>query len=130
MYLRNPILPNETELRTTDALEYGETEIEEAIDKLEKVKEKLTKNVSENLDEAKNRQKDCYDRRHNVEQQTYTVGEKVVLKNFRRRTGLATVEQIRYIGPLKVIKFCGKGNYLLLDESKDKRNRTTQSEKL
>jgi hypothetical protein len=50
----------------------------------------------------------------------YNVGDKVLLKNFRRKHGLGTVEQIRYKGPYVIHQYCSKGNYKLRDNVTDK----------
>jgi hypothetical protein len=36
----------------------------------------------------------------------YNVGDKVLLKNFRRKHGLGTVEQICYNGPYVIDQYC------------------------
>ena len=43
------------------------------------------------------------------------MNDKVLLKNFRRKHGMGTVEQQRYKGPYMIKTCCGKGNYLLND---------------
>lgn len=66
-----------------------------------------------NTKKAQEKQKHNYDRRRNVMTKLHEIGEKVLLKNFRRKHGMGTVEQIRYKEPYEITSYCGKGNYKL-----------------
>lgn len=117
MFMRQPVLPNESEFKNTNS-NHDEHDIEGAVNQMIKIKDKISKDVVKNVKKAQQKQKESYGVRHKVENKLYLVGDKVLLKNFRRKAGMATVQQLRYKGPYEVTKYNGKGNYSLFDDEK------------
>jgi hypothetical protein len=68
-----------------------EVDLENEVEKLKAVKETNENQMMDNIDQAQTRQKKYYNRR-NVMTKEYNVGDNVLLKNFRRKHGLGTVE--------------------------------------
>ncbi|CAG2254786.1 unnamed protein product [Mytilus edulis] len=116
MYARKPILINEKGIGPT--VQPNEIN-EEIVDELVARRKIIENKIKENVQIAQKRQKVNYDKRHNVSDQTYEEGQQVLLKNFRRKAGLATVQQLRYQGPYVIKQYCGKGNYMLSNGGKD-----------
>ena len=83
-----------------------EVDLENEVEKFKAVKETNENRMMDNIDQAQTRQKKYYSRRRNVMTKEYNVGDKVLLKNFRRKHGLGTVEQIRYKGPYVIHQYC------------------------
>ncbi|CAC5393491.1 unnamed protein product [Mytilus coruscus] len=108
MYARKQILINEKGIGPI----FQPNEInEEMVDELVARRKIIENKIRENVQMAQQRQKVNYDKRLNVSEQTYVEGQKVLLKNFRHKAGLATVQQLRYQGPYLIKKYCGKGNF-------------------
>ena len=82
-----------------------EVDLENEVEKLKAVKETNENQMMDNIDQAQTRQKKYYNRR-NVMTKEYNVGDNVLLKNFRRKHGLGTVEQVRYTGPYVIDQYC------------------------
>ncbi|CAC5393608.1 unnamed protein product [Mytilus coruscus] len=101
MYLRQAVLPNETLDNYTENVgdEVKEKSTEHVISNLEVVRQEVTKKFKQNVQKAQKRQKEAYDRRHNVETKLYEIGQYVLLKKFRQKAGMATFEQRKYVGP-------------------------------
>ena len=94
---------------------------EEMMNKLKQSRENINKKAMENIEKAQKRQqkKTAYDKRHNIESQEFEIGDKVLLKNFRRKKGLGTINQlhVRYNGPYKISKYTHHRNYIMKDEN-------------
>ncbi|CAG2194967.1 unnamed protein product [Mytilus edulis] len=122
MYLRQAVLPNETLDNYVENVgdEAVENSAENIISNLEVVRQEVGEKLKQNVDKAQKRQKEAYDRRHNVDTKSYEIGQYVLLKNFRRKAGMATIEQRKYIGPYKIIQYKGKGNFVLWNNEQSK----------
>ena len=123
MYARKPVLPNEVMhgiTSTANAEEIPDSNIASAVENLNDVRQQNENEMMINIEKAQTRQKIYYDRRRNVMTKEYDVGEKVLLKNFRRKHGMGTIEQLRYKGPYEIQCYCGKGNYKLKDIESEK----------
>ncbi|CAG2231852.1 unnamed protein product [Mytilus edulis] len=122
MYLRQAVLPNETLDNYVENVgdEAVENSDENIISNLEVVRQEVGEKLKQNVDKAQKRQKEAYDRRHNVDTKSYEIGQYVLLKIFRRKAGMATTEQRKYIGPYKIIQYKGKGNFVLWNNEQSK----------
>jgi len=121
MYIRKPVLPNEASIGPVSTLPEENISME-TIDKLQEKRSEIENIIKENIGQAQKRQKEAYDKRHNVESSDniFNINQLVLLKNFRRKHGMGTVNQDRYKGPYTIIKKCGKGNFLLIDNDTGK----------
>ncbi|CAG2231423.1 unnamed protein product [Mytilus edulis] len=119
---RQAVLPNETLDNYVENVgdEAVENSAENIISNLEVVRQEVGEKLKQNVDKAQKRQKEAYDRRHNVDTKSYEIGQYVLLKNFRRKAGMATIEQRKYIGPYKIIQYKGKGNFVLWNNEQSK----------
>lgn len=112
LFNQHPML-NASDVQTHEDLEYSQEEIENQLAKSIEIRRKISSKVMDNVHQAQERQKKAYDSRHNVDQKEFNVGQKVLLKNFRRNRGLGTVNVDKYKGPYEIVKYISKGNYKL-----------------
>jgi transposase InsO family protein len=96
-----------------DATELSEEQLEDHLQKTIEVRHKIASKVMDNIHHAQLKQKEAYDQRHKIEErkQIYDIGEKVLVKNFRRHGGLGHVKMSKFEGPYVVAAFNGRGNY-------------------
>ncbi|CAG2256470.1 unnamed protein product [Mytilus edulis] len=114
MFIRKPIFPNEADIGPVSAAPEEDMSVE-VVEQLSRRRKEIEEDITKNIANAQQQQKEYYDKRHNVDNNMYKISDKVLLKNYRRKHGIGTVEQLRYKGPYIIKQCCGKGNYLLTD---------------
>ena len=90
MYWRNPIIPNENQFGNTATTFEGYKELlSEDIDKfadgMSEIQRKIANEVYDNVCRAQEKQKLNFDQRHNVENNQYCKGDKVLVKHMKRK---------------------------------------------
>ena len=119
MYWRNPVLANENEFGETvntvhKYVEISSEEIETTVSNLTKIQDKITQDVLVNIDKAQLKQKADFDRRHNVSTNEFKIGEKVLVKNMKRKKNLG---KQKWLGPYTIAKIPRIGTMTLVDNN-------------
>jgi hypothetical protein len=102
MYWRNPILPNENQHGDTanTFVKYKElstSKIEQSADQMLQIQHQIAADVSDNVLKAQRKQKEQFDKRHNVSKNEFKIGENVLVKNMKRKKNIRNEQMARAI---------------------------------
>lgn len=86
-------------------------EVDVHVSKFVDLRSKLDLSVKQNVKAAQARQKKHYDSRH--QQGSYSVGNKVLLKNMRKLSKKGDKLKPNWLGPYEIAECLGKNNYRL-----------------
>jgi hypothetical protein len=119
MYWRNPILPNENQHGDTanTFVKYKElstSKIEQSADQMLQIQHQIAADVSDNVLKAQRKQKEQFDKRHNVSKNEFKIGENVLVKNMKRKK---TLGMNKWLGPYKICDIPRIGTITLVDEN-------------
>ena len=114
MFGRKAILPIDIELDDTlpETLlsRYNEGDDHECIEAITKSRAEILKKAKDNINKAQAKQKYIYDRKH-ANPKAFTIGKKVLVKDFLRKKKAGGKLTARFIGPYKILKKTGRCTY-------------------
>jgi len=119
MYWRNPILPNENLHGNTANTfekyrEIPDSELEKAASNMVTIQNQISAEVADNVSVAQRKQKRHFDKRHNVQNNEFKIGEMVLVKYMKRKK---TLGMERWLGPYKVMEIPRIGTLTLVDDN-------------
>ena len=88
--------------------------VEDSQEKVLKSNIAILEEAKLNILQAQQKQKEHYDKKH-ANPHSYSIGTKVLLKDFKRKKTKGGKLLIRWKGPYTIVKLLGRGTYMLSD---------------